>query len=640
MIRQPLGVVGVQPVGDDASLRVPPRAPLRLELPAHGIQVPLELGASRLGSRELLLLRLQSLGDGAEFASALLRGPEVLAGGSLERIALLHRVLQVGDAPPRVLQLNALLGHRERGFADDASADRDLLLRVAPFVVSGRVVVEAFSVDGDAGRRSEHPPQEVGGVAWSAGRRRGRSVRRRERVVVADRPIPSRGRRARTDGGSTTRSSLSLRRRRNRDLLVDPPSYLRHVLPRASQLGLDGGRHRVAVGVRAAVREHLRRERVVVGVVVVGGGRGGIDRVGCTGSDGAEEILRGRAEHLLGAFHRRLHRGVDRGHPRRRFARGRRRRVCVKVGFHSPSDDAGSLRRGRALEGKLGGRVAVDGGVVGVGWTPGGRRGAGVDRVRGPPASAAEQLSLELGELLLRSPRPGGLERGLERRDVGGVDRITREYGGVDVLRRGVRAHVARVLAECVDEIRVRAVREEPRGDWPLAIPASLVQRGVALRVWRIDVEALADAVLEDDAETAQVAARGGGEQRRRPRRCPRRVRHPFVPELLRRQTLTKLSTIPRPIRHRAAVARSRVLSSPRPPRVYDRLGRGPRVSRRGAQTLCAPGKWWSSRSPPKLERYRESALCSSQLAPVLSAPFASASRRRGSSVPSTDPSR
>ena len=348
--------------------------------------------------------------------------------------------------------------------------------------------------------------------------------------------------------------------------------------------------------------------------------------MGCTGSDGAEEILRGRAEHLLGAFHRRLHRGVDRGHPRRRFARGRRRRVCVKVGFHSPSDDAGSLRRGRALEGKLGGRVAVDGGVVGVGWTPGGRRGAGVDRVRGPPASAAEQLSLELGELLLRSPRPGGLERGLERRDVGGVDRITREYGGVDVLRRGVRAHVARVLAECVDEIRVRAVREEPRGDWPLAIPASLVQRGVALRVWRIDVEALADAVLEDDAETAQVAARGGGEQRRRPRRCPRRVRHPFVPELLRRQTLTKLSTIRRPIRHRAAVARSRVLSSPRPPRVYDRLGRGPRVSRSGAQTLCAPGKWWSSRSPPKLERYRELALSSSQLAPVLSAPFASAS--------------
>ena len=34
-------------------------------------------------------------------------------------------------------------------------------------------------------------------------------------------------------------------------------------------------------------------------------------------SGGAEEILRGRAEHLLGAFHRRLHRGVDRGHPRR-----------------------------------------------------------------------------------------------------------------------------------------------------------------------------------------------------------------------------------------------------------------------------------------------------------------------------------
>ena len=36
----------------------------------------------------------------------------------------------------------------------------------------------------------------------------------------------------------------------------------------------------------------------------------------------------------------------------------------------------------------------------------------------------------------------------------------------------------------------------------------------------------LADAVLEDDAEAAQVTARGGGEQRRRPRRRPRRVRH------------------------------------------------------------------------------------------------------------------
>ena len=271
----------------------------------------------------------------------------------------------------------------------------------------------------------------------------------------------------------------------------------------------------------------------------------GVERGGLTGSGRAEEILRGRAEHLLGASHRRLHRGVDRGHPRRRrrgparrpggvrvwrrFGRGRRRGF-KKVGFHSPSDVAAfprSLRRG-CVEGKLGGRAASlgVGGVGGGSWTPGRRRApAGGDRVRGAPA--AEQLSLELLELLNRSPRPGGLERRLERRDVGGVDRITREYGGVDVLRRGVWAHVARVLAERVDQIRVGAVREEPRGDWPLAIPASLVQRGVALRVGRIDVEALADAVLEDDAEAAQVAARGGGEQRRRPRGCPRRVRHP-----------------------------------------------------------------------------------------------------------------
>ena len=331
------------------------------------------------------------------------------------------------SAPPRVLQLNALLGHRERGFADDLGGSGPLLLRVAPFVVQpGASCVEAFAVDGDAGRRSEHPPQEVGGVAGSAGRRRGRSVRRRERVVVADRPIPSR-RRARTDGGSTTRSSLSLRRRRDRDLLVDPPSYLRHVLPRASQLGLDGGRHRVAVGVRAAVREHLRRERVVGVVVAGGGGRGEL-----TGWDvparTARRRSRGRAEHLLARFIADSI-AASIADIRGDGARGRRRgRVCVKVGFHSPSDDAGSLRRGRALEGKLGGRVAVDGGVVGVGWTPGGRRGAGVERVRGPPASAAEQLSLELGELLLCSPRPGGLERGLERRDVRGVDRITREY--------------------------------------------------------------------------------------------------------------------------------------------------------------------------------------------------------------------
>ena len=278
MIRRPLGVVGVPPVGDDSSLRVPPRAPLRLELPAYGIQVPLELGASRLGSRELLLLRLQSLGEGAELASALLRGPEVLAGVSLELIALLHRVLQVGDAPPRVLQLNALLGHRERSLADDASADRDLLLGVAGLLeVVVVVAVEAFAVDGDARRRSEHPPQEVSGVAGSAGRRRGRSLRRRERVVVAaDRAPPSH---------SCARTACSsLRRRRDRDLLVDPPSYLRHVLPRASQLGLDGGRHRGSIGVRS-VREHLRRERVIV--VVVGGGG--------AGSGGAEEVLRGRA---------------------------------------------------------------------------------------------------------------------------------------------------------------------------------------------------------------------------------------------------------------------------------------------------------------------------------------------------------
>ena len=280
MIRRPLGVVGVPPVGDDSSLRVPPRAPLRLELPAYGIQVPLELGASRLGSRELLLLRLQSLGEGAELASALLRGPEVLAGVSLELIALLHRVLQVGDAPPRVLQLDALLGHRERSLADDASADRDLLLGVAGLleVVVVVVAVEAFAVDGDAGRRSEHPPQEVSGVAGSAGRRRGRSLRRRERVVVkADSCVPP-------PSHSCARTACSsLRRRRDRDLLVDPPSYLRHVLPRASQLGLDGGRHRGSIGVRS-VREHLRRERVIV--VVVGGG---------AGSGGAEEVLRGRA---------------------------------------------------------------------------------------------------------------------------------------------------------------------------------------------------------------------------------------------------------------------------------------------------------------------------------------------------------
>mmetsp|Transcript_8225 Transcript_8225/g.32450 ORF Transcript_8225/g.32450 Transcript_8225/m.32450 type:complete len:84 (+) Transcript_8225:299-550(+) len=56
------------------------------------------------------------------------------------------------------------------------------------------------------------------------------------------------------------------------------------------------------------------------------------------------------------------------------------------------------------------------------------------------------------------------------------------------------------------------------------------------------------------------------------------------IPSSTRRSgTLTKLSTIRRPIRHRAAVARSRVLSPPTPSRVYDRLGRGLRVSRRGA---------------------------------------------------------
>ena len=107
-----------------------------------------------------------------------------------------------------------------------------------------------------------------------------------------------------------------------------------------------------------------------------------------------------------------------------------------------------------------------------------------------------------------------------------GVERVTGEYGGVDVLSGGVRADVARVLAERVDHVRVGALREEPRRGGPLAIAARLVKRGVAVRVCGVHVDALADAVLEDDAEAAQVTARGGGEQRRRPRRRPRRVRH------------------------------------------------------------------------------------------------------------------
>ena len=155
-----------------------------------------------------------------------------------------------------------------------------------------------------------------------------------------------------------------------------------------------------------------------------------------------------------------------------------------------------------------------------------------------------------------------------------------------------------RVLAERVDEIRV----------------APCARSHAAIGHWRFRQASCSG------VSPASLANRRGGPRRRRARgrcgdcsgcRARRRRTAPtsstvssagspsFVPELLRRQTLTKLSTIPRPISTPSRRRPVPVLSPPRPPRVYDRLGRGPRVSRRGAQTLCAPGKWWSSRSPP-----------------------------------------
>ena len=159
----------------------------------------------------------------------------VLSRLAFEVVALLRRVFQVRDLAIGALQLDPLLRDGQSRFSNNASANRNRLLRIALLVEDvGTLLgtlgtpVQTFAIEGDTGRVPEHLPHEVAHrLRGVRGSRRRRARRGRVGVVAA------------SDLATATERD---RRRRLAKLLIHVLTNRRHVLAGALHLSLDRSR--------------------------------------------------------------------------------------------------------------------------------------------------------------------------------------------------------------------------------------------------------------------------------------------------------------------------------------------------------------------------------------------------------------